>query len=242
MNYSPGIRMPGYRLAAGEASARGSPRLKTTALVLFVALHAPLGIALKLVPYLSTLHALVSLAIALMLVVRRYPVGLVVAGCAYLVGSEALWRMTDAKVFWEFGKYALLLVVVVALALRRQRVTSYLPVLYLLLLLPGALLTIIIANTSFGNLWQILSFELSGPVAYAACSLFLFGRSLSREEVLRCLAAMLAPIASVAALTIKVLFLVTVKYWMPAVGARLIRMLPSTVRSADDQFSPDCNV
>jgi hypothetical protein len=169
--------------------------------LIFVALHAPLGLALKLVPYLSTLHALTSLAIILMLVVKRYPTGWVVAGCAYLVGCEALWRMTDARVFWEFGKYALLLVVVLAMCLRRPRITTYLPAFYLALLVPGAFLTML-AISGLSVLRQTLSFDLSGPVAYVACSLFLLGRNLSREHVLLCLTAMLAPIAGVAALTL----------------------------------------
>jgi len=193
--------MPRANQLSVRPGAQAKPKLRLTAVFLFVALHAPLALGMKLVPYLSTVHALVSLAVALMLVVRRYPTGWVIAGCAYLVGSEALWRMTDVSLFWEFGKYALLLVVITAMSLRRQRVTSYLPVVYLLLLVPGALLTVI-AVTGLGALRQILSFELSGPVAYAACSLFLVGRNLSREDVLRCLVAMLAPIAGVATLTL----------------------------------------
>jgi O-Antigen ligase len=192
--------MPGSRPAAERARIAAKPKLRITALLFFLALHVPLGIAMKLVPFLSTIHALASLAVALVLVVRRYPMALVVAACAYLVGSEALWRMTEARVFWEFGKYALLLVVVSALGLRRQGIASFLPVPYLLLLVPGVLLTII-GVPDLGELRQILSFELSGPVAFAVCGIFLLGRNLSRDEVLRSLAAMLAPIASVAALT-----------------------------------------
>lgn len=184
--------------------ARQPARLKprTVAVLSFLALHAPMGVALKLVPHLSTIHALSTVAVALILVVRRSPTGLVAAACAYLVGSEALWRMTDAGVFWEFGKYALALVVGAALCFRRLRISSYLPALYLALLLPGALITVVAANTSFGNLRQTLSFDLSGPAAYTVCSLFLLDQRLSQEDILRCLVAILAPIVSIAALTL----------------------------------------
>ena len=181
--------------------ARARPKLWVYAPLLFVALHVPLALALKLVPYLSTFHALISLGIVLALLIKRYPTGLIVAGCAYIVGSEALWRMTDARVFWEFGKYSLLLVVVLTLCIRRAPVVSKLPVDYLVLLIPGALLTLL-SGKDFGDLRQILSFELSGPVAYAACTMLLLHRRLSLEEVLRCVAAMLAPIAGVATLTL----------------------------------------
>lgn len=202
MTHSTAIRLPRSRQVFVRTGARAQAKLGVRALFLFVAIHAPLALGMKLVPFLSTVHALVSLVVALMLVVRRYPMGRVVAGCAYLVGSEALWRMTNASVFWEYGKYSLLLVVITAMSLRRLWATSYLPVLYLALLVPGALLTIVFAGMSFGNLRQVLSFDLSGPVAYSACSLFLFRRNLSREDVLRCLAVMLAPIVGVATLTL----------------------------------------
>jgi hypothetical protein len=195
------IQMPRLQPLSVRAGAGAKSKVGAFGPLLFVALHAPLSLALKLVPFLSTLHALISLVIVLMLVIRRYPTGWVVAGCAYLVGSEALWRMTDASVFWEFGKYALLLVVVMTLCLRRPRITSYLPAFYLVFLLPGAFLTMM-AISGLNVLRQTLSFDLSGPVAYAACSLFLLGRNLSREDVLLCLTAMLAPIAGVAALTL----------------------------------------
>ncbi len=187
--------------ASVRTVARTTPKLGTLGLLLFVALHAPLAIALKTVPYLSTLHAVSSLAIALLLVIRRYPTGWVVAGCAYLVGSETLWRMTGASVFWEFGKYSLLLVVILMLLLRRPQISSYLPVLYLALLVPGVLLTLI-SGKRFGELRQMLSYELSGPVAYAASSLFLLGQKLSKEEIVHCLIAMLASITGVATLTL----------------------------------------
>ena len=203
MTQATAIRMPRLNPPSVRAGARAKPKLWAFAPLIFVALHVPLALALKLIPHLSALHALISLAIAITLVVRRYPMGWVVAGCAYLVGSETLWRMTDASVFWEFGKYALLLVVVTTLCLRRPRITSYLPIFYLALLVPGASLTMMaVMSLGMGELRQRLSFDLSGPVAYTVCSLFLLGRKLSPEEVLRCLTVMLAPIAGVATLTL----------------------------------------
>jgi len=200
MNPPVTIRVLGRRPTLVGAQTLAKPTVGSLAMLLFIVLHVPLGLAMKLVPYVSTLHALAALAIALLLILCRYPTPWVVAACAYLVGSETLWRMTDARVFWEYGKYALFLIVAVALLFRRQRTSTYLPLLYFALLLPGALLTLI-AVPNFGDLRQILSFELSGPLAYAACGYFLVGRLLTRNDVIRCLVAMLAPVAGVAAVT-----------------------------------------
>ena len=200
MNYTFPIQFPRPNQRLPRTKAKAEPKLWTFFLLLFVVLHVPLGFAFKLVPYLSTLHAAVSLAISLMFVIKRYPIGWVVAGCAYIVGAEAVWRMTDALVPYEFGKYAVLLVMATAILNDRPRVGGQLPILYAALLVPGALLTII-AVPDFGPLRQILSAELSGPACYVACGLFLLGRTMSRNDVLRCLVAILAPIATVTAIT-----------------------------------------
>jgi hypothetical protein len=201
MNQSLANRTARTSFRSVGAKTRTKSKLWAYAPLIFVALHIPLGLALRLIPYLSTLHALTTLAAVLMLASKRYPMGWVVAGCGYIVGSEALWRMTNASILWEYGKYALVLVAVMTMRLRRIPITSYLPVLYLGMLVPGALLTIM-ATSDLNNLRQTLSFDLSGPVAYAACGLFLLGRSLSQEDILLGLTAMLAPIAGVAAITL----------------------------------------
>src|SRR5712691_6593978 len=62
--------------------------------------------------------------------------------CAYIAGSEVIWRMTDAWVFWETGKYFLTLFCLLGLFRKRDKKIPFLPVLYFALLLPSALLTI----------------------------------------------------------------------------------------------------
>ncbi len=126
--------------------------------------------------------------------------GWVIAGCAYLIGCETLWRMNDTSVPYEFGKYSVILAVVTAMCFRRQRATTSLPIIYMALLVPSAFLTITAMN--FDDLRQTLSSELSGPLAYTVCGLFLLGRKLPREDVIRCMLTMLAPILGVAALTL----------------------------------------
>lgn len=200
MNYMIERQVPRAYALPIRSRPRIKSKFKALAPLIFVILHAPLGLALKLVPHLSTLHALISLAVVLMLVIRKYPLGWTVAGCAYLVGSETLWRMTNAGVFWEFSKYAVLLVAVTALFLRRLRISTCLPVCYLALLVPGGLITMLSIG-DLNDLRQALSFNLSGPAAYAGCGLFLFGRKQTFEDVQLGLTAMLAPIAGVAALT-----------------------------------------
>ncbi len=75
-----------------------------------LALHGCLGILFIWFPALSTLHALGVVAVGLLFVlVGRSYEGVFLAS-AYITGAEVLWRMSRARVFWEYGKYATVLV------------------------------------------------------------------------------------------------------------------------------------
>src|SRR5437660_6185788 len=102
--------------------------------VWFMGLHVPLGVLMHQVPSLATVHAVLTVTVAVLLAMfgRLYRV---VYAAAYIAGSEVLWRMCGAEVFWESGKYAVLLIFAIALIRLRAVRWWALPVLYFLLLL-----------------------------------------------------------------------------------------------------------
>src|SRR5204862_2659685 len=94
-------------------------------------------------PLVATAHALLTLGVAVIWALVDRRCAAVAYSGAYIMGAEVLWRLTSARVFWEFGKYAVVLLVGLALlrhppGWRRTR----LPLLYLLLLLPAGVLTV----------------------------------------------------------------------------------------------------
>jgi hypothetical protein len=164
--------------------------------VLFVAAHAPLALAMRQVGQLATLHALAVFAFGFAVAVfgrRPMQVGYV---AAYITGAEVLWRMSDAQVPWEFGKYSIVVLFVAALArVPRLRLPAP-PLVYFALLLPAALLTL--ANLSAEDARQQISFNLSGPLALAACAAFFAHVKLSREQLYKTFLMLLAPVVGVA--------------------------------------------
>src|SRR5262245_60410610 len=74
--------------------------------VLVVIVHAPLAILMKGSPRLATIHALGALALGLWWAGPGRRFDRVAYVGAYITGAEVLWRMCDAYVVWEFGKYA----------------------------------------------------------------------------------------------------------------------------------------
>ena len=90
---------------------------------------------------------------------------------AYIVGLEVLLRMTDAKLFWEYGKYSIIYFILLGVVRQRQLLNIFSPILiYFLLLIPAAF---IVPIESFTMWRQDVAFNLSGPACLAICSIYL---------------------------------------------------------------------
>ena len=158
----------------------------------FFALHVPLVFAIKASVFIATGHALVSSVIALRSLRFRNPER-VLSMMGYIVTSEPLWRVGQALIFHEFSKYAIAGLSILALSRYRLLARSTkAPVLYFLLLLPSLLVM-----PEFDR--SQISFNLSGPFALAACTLFLSTQRISARVLRRIFLTMLAPMMGFAA-------------------------------------------
>jgi O-antigen ligase len=113
---------------------------------------------------------------------------------AYVTGAELLWRGTQASVFWEYGKYA----TSVLLVLQMLKQGSFFksdkrPFVYFVLLLPSISVLEVFDR-------QGIAFNLSGPFALAVSAMFFSRVSLSPTHIRRVLVAALAPIVGLGAL------------------------------------------
>lgn len=158
-------------------------------------LHVILACLMKRLPLLASLHAALTLLAALILVLRNAPPVKVVATMAYLIGSEVLWRMTQASVPWEFGKYAVALIALVAIARQRIKSPNWLSVLYFSLLVPSAFLTL--GSGDLNQVRQDISFNLSGPFSLAVLMFYLSSVRLRFIELKRVFQFLLLPLVGV---------------------------------------------
>ena len=158
-------------------------------------LHAALAGVENGRPFLVTLHGLAALGTALALGTdARHPERTVQA-VAYICGAEVFWRMCARWALpWEFGKEAAALVMLVAIV-RRGRV-SWLPVFYLVLLLPSVALTM--AQMDLLSAREAVSNSLSGPAAIAVSMAFMSCVRLTLQQVCRALCWFVVPTAGVA--------------------------------------------
>lgn len=203
MSQSLSIHQP-FRIAAPLSTRQRSLKLalKTGPVVGFFAAHVLIALLLRLSGgAVAILHVAVVLTCGLWWAVmgRRNLVRVAYIG-AYITGAEVLWRMTNAPLPWEFGKYATAALFVIAMARNNRFKIPLLPLLYFALLLVSVPLTIIGAYTEETK--NLISFYLSGPLALLCCAWFFSHVKLSTGELQRLFLALIGPLIGIAAITL----------------------------------------
>jgi hypothetical protein len=156
--------------------------------------HMTMALAMRRISLLGTVHALGTLALGLYFLRRDDGPRRLIVLAAYLAGAEILWRMTGASVFWEFGKYAMALLLILAtLKYRRLFRAGKWPVFFFVALLPAVLLL-----PDFDR--EVISFNLSGPFSLAVALMFFSTVHLDHNQLRNVLLAILLPVAGVASI------------------------------------------
>lgn len=159
--------------------------------------HMLLAVLMRQHAILATVHALLALSGAVWVAAVTPWVENIACAAAYLTGAELLWRITDAQVFHEVGKYGVILVLGIGLLRLGGSRRLAMPLLYLAVLLPSAVLTI--DEFGLSRAREELSFNLSGPAALAVAVLFFSRFHVGPSALRRLLWTMITPIAGITA-------------------------------------------
>jgi hypothetical protein len=178
------------------------PAWRESGLILLIALvHLPLGLLLYRMPQIAILHPITVFLVGVYWAVqKRYPLDQVALIVAYLIGAEVLWRMAQVPIYWEFGKYGSVVIVILALAIRRRFKIPKLPMIYFLALIPACLITLMEFDPAEAQ--GHLSFNMSGPFFLAVSCWFFSHVRLTPLQVRRVLLAIIIPLLSVGAVTL----------------------------------------
>ena len=168
--------------------------------LLAVLLHVGLALLLYTFrPALPTFYAFAVLAAGGYALLQKSPVPVVYV-CAYITGAELVWRMTKADVFWETGKYAMILFMGLGLLRWRMRLHG-LGVVYFLVLLPALILTLDVLPAPLAR--DQISFLLSGPLCLAVGVNFLQNVRLTREQAGNLLLIAILPVVCISTLALR---------------------------------------
>lgn len=142
-----------------------------------------------------TPYAYATILIGVLLAITRPPIAAAYAA-SYMVGAEVLWRMTNAGVFYEMGKYAVILILGISLLHHRRRRIPVAPLFFMLLLLPSILITL--EGLPLDEAREQISFNLSGPLALFVSAWFFSGITIRKRELQGILTAMIGPMLTTA--------------------------------------------
>lgn len=169
--------------------------------ILFIVLHIPLGILLYNSSFLALIHPLIVIVYGLYWATRTANLEKVAHTVAYLIGVEVLWRMADSPIFWEFGKYGAATLMLVALIRRGYTRIPALPLLYIILLIPGCVLTILNTN-NLSVARGLVSSNISGPFLLMVSCWFFSYLKINWIQLKKLLFIVSIPLISVALATV----------------------------------------
>ncbi len=179
-----------------------APLDQPMAILGLVALQAFVAIAASYSGLLATAVAGATLLAALAVAGLSRRIDLAVGAAVYVGASDVVWRMTQAKVPWEVGKYALMGILGLVLVRHCRRLThAAAPLVYLVALVPSIALSVSALSPAVAR--SEVSFVLSGPVALGVCALAFRQMVATETEVRHLLWLIVLPVTSVAALATK---------------------------------------
>jgi O-Antigen ligase len=159
--------------------------------------HAFLALVMRQYPMLGVVHAFACVGIGMYVAARR-PLAEVAIVIGYICAAEVLWRMTRVPIFWEFSKYAVIVIGFIGVLRTRAHNNRGLALGYFGLLLPSSILTVFALD--LGGAREQISFNLAGPMTLAVCILLFSNMPLDGAAIRRTLLWQLGPIIGIAAL------------------------------------------
>lgn len=114
---------------------------------------------------------------------------------AYIAGAEVFWRQTGALVFYETGKYAVIVFLVIGMFYKgtSARTTPFWT--YLFILVPG----IIVASVTMSyeaEFRKLIAFNLSGPVCLGVTAIYCYYKKIKKKDFQKVLLMLLLPLIS----------------------------------------------
>lgn len=148
-----------------------------------ILIHVAIGAALFYVPFFSKIYGYTILFGGIYYVFNsQNQNNEVLYASAYIVGSEAILRMTGGTINYEFSKYGVVIFMLIGVYFKGISKDAIAYLIFLLLLLPG----IFIATHSLKyttDLQNKISFNMSGPLCLGVCSLYCYSKKVTFKQI-----------------------------------------------------------
>lgn len=162
----------------------------------FILIHIFIGFAIFYIPFFPKIYGYgIIFGGAYFVINAQNKNHEVLYAAAYIVGSEAVLRMTNGNPVYEFSKYGVMLFVLIGFYFKGISKNAIPYWVFLILLVPAMLITTQTLHHD-NNMVNRLSFNLSGPLCLAICSLYCYQTKISFKEINTILLLTALPIIS----------------------------------------------
>lgn len=151
--------------------------------LLLILSHVLIGVLIYLFPPISKVYGYTILIGGAYFVIKKRNVNNeVLYAAAYIVGSEALLRMTSGNPVYEFSKYGVMIFIFLGIFYSGFSKNSVPYWIYLLLLLPAVIISTYSLNLDT-EIRKTIAFNISGPLCLGVSSLYAYNRRISYPEL-----------------------------------------------------------
>ena len=115
---------------------------------------------------------------------------------AYIAGAEVFFRMTGGMIFYETGKYAVIIFLLIGMFFKGTSSKTVPFWTYLLILVPGILVASMTMSLE-ADFRKSIAFNLSGPVALGVSALYCYYKKIKKEDFNKVILMLLLPLISI---------------------------------------------
>jgi len=164
--------------------------------IFLILFHALLGVFIYNFKDFSKLYLLLIFIVGLYYIIKNRNRGNeVLLVCGYVVGSEVFMRMTGGNIFYEFTKYAVMILLLVGMYFTGFSKNAIPFWIYLLLLFPGIIVATETLNLK-SDIRTTIAFNISGPVCLGLSAIYNYNRKILFSQLSDILLTIGLPIIS----------------------------------------------
>lgn len=155
--------------------------IKNNQYLFLVLFHILLGIIIFYFPFLSKVYSFSIFILKIYFIVKNENKNHeVLYASAYIVGAEVFLRATNGNLSYEFGKYCVVLFMILGISFSGIFKKGYLYFAFILFLIPGILISL---YTNEARVFNKILFSVSGPICLGISSLYTINKRINKEEI-----------------------------------------------------------
>jgi hypothetical protein len=164
--------------------------------VFAILIHVGIGMLLFFFPFVGYIYGIAALVAGIIFIVNtRNKNNEVLLMAAYFTGIDVYLKMIGSALLNEYGKYTVIIFMLLGIFYKGFNKASFLYVFFLALLIPGIFIGAETLSLD-ANIRKAIAFNITGPACLGISAIYTFRRSISLERIKDVLTMLLLPLVA----------------------------------------------